>query len=78
MYIMAIGRYNMKRTINLGDTYPYLFFLCVCVGVCVFLLLYCTVVVSSSLQKFYGRHDNIVDRYEISMSPMTMDILLLT
>ena len=32
----------------------------------------------SSLQKFYGRHHNLVDRYEISISQMTMDLLLFT
>ena len=32
----------------------------------------------SSLRKFYGRHHNLVDRYEISISQMTMDLLLLT
>ena len=31
----------------------------------------------SSLQKFYGRHHNMVDRYKISISQMTMDLLLL-
>ena len=31
----------------------------------------------SSLQKFYGRPHNLVDRYEISISQMTMDLLLL-
>jgi len=30
----------------------------------------------SSLQKFYGRHYYLVDRYEISISHMTMDLLL--
>ena len=32
----------------------------------------------SSLQKFYCRHQNLVDRYEISISQMTMDHLLFT
>ena len=32
----------------------------------------------SSLQKFYGRHHNLVDHYEISISQMTMDLLLFT
>jgi len=32
----------------------------------------------SSLQKFYGRHHNLVDRYKISISQMTMDLLLFT
>ena len=32
----------------------------------------------SSLQKCYGRHHNLVDRYEISISQMTMDLLLFT
>jgi hypothetical protein len=32
----------------------------------------------SSLQKFYGRHHNLVDRYEISISQKTMDLLLFT
>jgi hypothetical protein len=31
----------------------------------------------SSLHKFYGRHHNLVDRYAISISKMTMDLLLL-
>ena len=30
----------------------------------------------SSLQIFYGRHHNLIDRYELSMSQMTMDHLL--
>jgi len=30
----------------------------------------------SSLQKLYGRHHNLVDRYEISISQMTMELLL--
>ena len=29
-----------------------------------------------SLQTFYGRHHNLFDRYEISISQMTMDFLL--
>ena len=33
---------------------------------------------NSSLQKFYGRHHNLVDRYEISISQMTMNLLLFT
>ena len=32
----------------------------------------------SSLQKFYGGHHNLVDRYEISIPQMTMDLLLFT
>jgi len=32
----------------------------------------------SSLQKFYGRHHNLVDRYKISISQMIMDLLLFT
>jgi hypothetical protein len=28
----------------------------------------------SSLQKFYGRHNDLVDSYEISISQMTMDL----
>jgi len=32
----------------------------------------------SSLQKFYGRHPNLVERYEILISQMTMDLLLFT
>jgi hypothetical protein len=31
-----------------------------------------------SQQKLYGRHHNLVDRYEISISQMTMDLLLFT
>jgi hypothetical protein len=31
-----------------------------------------------SLQKLYGRHHNLVDRYEISISQMTMNLLLFT
>jgi hypothetical protein len=30
------------------------------------------------LQKFYGRHHNLVDRYEMSESQMTMDHLPFT
>jgi hypothetical protein len=30
----------------------------------------------SSLQKFYSRHHDLADRYEISISKMTMDLLL--
>ena len=30
----------------------------------------------SLLQKLYGHHHNLVDRYEISISQMTMDLLL--
>jgi hypothetical protein len=30
----------------------------------------------SSLQKFYDRHHNLVDHYEISISQMTMELLL--
>ena len=32
----------------------------------------------NSLQKLYGRHHNLVDRYEISISQMTMNLLLFT
>ena len=32
----------------------------------------------SSLQKLYGRHHELVDHYEISISPMTMNLFLLT
>jgi len=32
----------------------------------------------SSLQKLYGRHHNLVDRYGISISQKTMDLLLFT
>ena len=32
----------------------------------------------SSLQKLYGRHHNLDDRYEISISQMTMALLLFT
>jgi len=32
----------------------------------------------SSLQKLYGRHHNLVDRSEISISQMIMDHLLFT
>ena len=32
----------------------------------------------SSLRKFYSRHHNLVDRYEISISQMTMNLLLIT
>ena len=32
----------------------------------------------STLQKFYVRHHNLVDCYEISISQMTMDLLLFT
>ena len=28
----------------------------------------------SSLRKFYGRHDDLIDRYEISVSQMTTDM----
>jgi hypothetical protein len=31
---------------------------------------------TSSLQSFYDRHHDLVDRYEISISQMTMDLLL--
>ena len=30
----------------------------------------------SSLQKLYGHHHNLVDRYEISISQMAMDLSL--
>jgi hypothetical protein len=33
---------------------------------------------NSSLQRFYSRDHDLVDRYEISISQMTMDFLLLT
>jgi hypothetical protein len=32
----------------------------------------------SSLQTLYGHHHNLVDRYEISISQMTIDLLLFT
>jgi hypothetical protein len=32
----------------------------------------------SSLQKFYCRHHNLVESYEISIPQMTMDLLLFT
>ena len=32
----------------------------------------------SSIQQLYGRHHNLVDRYEISISQMTMYLLLFT
>ena len=32
----------------------------------------------SSQQKFYGCHQDLVDRYEISISQMTMDLSLYT
>jgi hypothetical protein len=32
----------------------------------------------SSLQKFYVRHHDLVDHYEISISQMTMDLFILT
>ena len=32
----------------------------------------------SSLQRIYSRHHNFVDRYEISISQMTMDLSLFT
>ena len=32
----------------------------------------------SSLRKLYGRHHNLVDRYEIFISQMTMDLFLFT
>jgi hypothetical protein len=34
--------------------------------------------VKSSLQKLYGLHHNLVDRYEISISEMTMDLFKMT
>jgi hypothetical protein len=37
---------------------------------------YVVPMLKSSLQKLYGRHYNLVDRYEISISQMTMDISL--
>jgi hypothetical protein len=33
---------------------------------------------NSSLQRFYSRDHDLVDRYEISISQMTMDFLLFT
>jgi hypothetical protein len=39
---------------------------------------YLTARVKSSLQKLYGLHHNLVDRYEISISEMTMDLLFFT
>jgi hypothetical protein len=30
----------------------------------------------SLLQKFYGRHHHLVDRYEISVIQMTVDLIL--
>ena len=39
---------------------------------------YIAPMLKSSLQKFYGRHHNLADRYEISISKMTMDLLLFT
>ena len=32
----------------------------------------------SSLRQFYGHHHDLVDRYKISISKMTMDLLLFT
>ena len=32
----------------------------------------------TKLQKIYGRHHNLTDRYEISISQMTMDLLFFT
>ena len=34
--------------------------------------------VQSSIQKFYGRHHNLVNRHEISTFQITMDLLLST
>jgi len=31
----------------------------------------------SSLYTFYGRHDNLIDRYEISLSQMILDLYFL-
>ena len=39
---------------------------------------YVTPRLKSSLKKFHGRNHNLLDRYEISMSQMTMDHLLFT
>ena len=35
---------------------------------------YITPKLKSSLQKFYDRHHDLVDRYEISISQITMDL----
>ena len=37
---------------------------------------YVAPMLNSSLNKFYSRHHNLVDRYEISISQLTMDLLL--
>ena len=34
--------------------------------------------IESSPRKFFGRHHDLVDRYEISISQMTMDIIRLS
>ena len=39
---------------------------------------YVVPVLKSSLQKYYGLHHNLVDRYEISISQMAMNLLLIT
>jgi hypothetical protein len=39
---------------------------------------YIAPMLKSSLQKFYGRHHNLVDRYEISIFQMTMNLSLFT
>ena len=39
---------------------------------------YVTPRLKSSLQTFYGRHHEMVDHYDISISQMTMDILPFT
>jgi len=39
---------------------------------------YVTLRLKSSLHKFYGRHHDLVDRYEISISQMTMNRFLFT
>ena len=39
---------------------------------------YVTPRLKSSLQQFHGHNHNLIDRYEISMSQMTMDLLLFT
>ena len=39
---------------------------------------YVTLRLKSSLEKFYDRHHDLVDRYEISISQMTMNRFLFT
>jgi hypothetical protein len=36
---------------------------------------YIAIRLKSLLQKCYGHHHNVVDHYEISISPITMDLL---